>query len=101
MNHKLTAGAAALKINIAKPFEDLPKRSQSLLLEGGNGFVGLVKILDETFSEAGAGYREWLMDYMSPSVCPACHGRRLRPTTLPAPVKNTGLPDLTQMSIDR
>src|SRR6266481_531545 len=101
MNHSLTAGAAALKINIAKPFEDLPKRSRSLLLEGGNGFVGLVKILDETFAEAGAGYREWLMDYMSPSVCPACHGRRLRPSSLAVRVKNTGLAELTEMSIDR
>src|SRR5258706_7882336 len=101
MNHTLTAGAADLKINIAKPFEDLPKRAQSLLLEGGNGFVGLVKILDETFAEAGAGYREWLMDYMSPSVCPACHGRRLRPSSLAVRVKNTGLADLTEMSIDR
>jgi excinuclease ABC subunit A len=101
MNHTLTAGAAALKINIAKPFEELPKRAQALLLEGGNGFGGLVKILDETFAEAGAGYREWLMDYMSPAVCPACHGRRLRPSSLAVRVKNTGLAELTEMSIDR
>ena len=40
------------------------------MLEGGSGFPGMLKILDETFEEASAGYREWLMDYMSPSHLP-------------------------------
>src|SRR5260370_38142582 len=70
-------------------------------LEGGQGFAGLVKIYGETCSEGGAGYREWLMDYMAPSVCPACQGRRLRHSSLAVRVKNTGLAEITEMSIDR
>src|SRR5579864_4547863 len=101
MQQRLSEGAEKLRINIGKPFEDLPKRTQTLLLEGSNGFPGIVKILDETFQDAGAGYREWLMDYMSPSVCPACHGRRLKPSSLAVSVKDTGLAELTEMSIDR
>ncbi|HKN09259.1 MAG TPA: excinuclease ABC subunit UvrA, partial [Pseudomonadota bacterium] len=62
---------------------------------------GLLKILDETFADAGAGYREWLMDYMSPAVCPACHGRRLKPSSLAVRVKGVGLADLTEMSVER
>jgi excinuclease ABC subunit A len=40
MNQQLGEFAARARINIAKPFEDLPKRAQSLLLDGGNGFPG-------------------------------------------------------------
>ena len=101
MNHMLAEAAERLKIKLNKPFEDLPKRTQTLLLEGGNGFPGVVKILDEAYQEASSGYREWLMDYMSPAVCPACHGRRLRPSSLAVSVKGAGLAEITEMSIDR
>ena len=101
MQQQLTDAAERLRIPIGKPFEELPKRTQALLLEGGTGFPGLLKILDETFEDAGAGYREWLMEYMSPAVCPACHGRRLKPSSLAVRVKGTGLGDLTEMSVER
>ena len=101
MQQRLTEAAEELRIPIQKPFEDLPKRTKNLLLEGGNGFPGLIKILDETFEDAGAGYREWLMEYMSPAVCPACHGRRLKPSSLAVQVKGKGLGDLTEMPVER
>jgi excinuclease ABC subunit A len=101
MQQQLAEGAESLRIKINKPFEDLPKKSQTLLLEGGNGFAGILQILTETYEEAGPGYREWLMDYMSPSLCPDCHGRRLRPSSLAVRVKGAGIAELTEMSIDR
>ncbi len=101
VNHMLTEGAERLRINLNKPFEDLPKRTQTLLLEGGSGFSGVLKILAEAYEDASPGYREWLMDYMSPSVCPDCRGRRLRPSSLAVSVKGAGLAEFTEMSIDR
>ena len=101
MQQQLNDGAARLRIKINKPFEDLPKKSQALLLEGGNGFDGIIKVLTETYEEAGPGYREWLMDYMSPALCPDCRGRRLRPSGLAVRVKGVGIGDVTEMSIDR
>jgi excinuclease ABC subunit A len=101
MQQELTDGAARLRIKINKPFEELPKKTQALLLEGGNGFDGIIKILTDTYEEASAGYREWLMDYMSPSLCPDCRGRRLRPGSLAVRVKGAGIAELTEMSIDR
>jgi excinuclease ABC subunit A len=101
MQQQLTEGAARMRIKIDKPFEELPKKSQALLLEGGNGFDGIIKILTDTYEEAGAGYREWLMDYMSPALCPDCRGRRLRPSGLAVRVKGAGIGELTEMSIDR
>ncbi len=46
MQQQLPDGAALLRIKINKPFEELPKKTQALLLEGGNGFDGIIKILD-------------------------------------------------------
>src|ERR1700723_1570289 len=101
MQHQLSDGAALLRIKINKPFEELHKKAQTLLLEGGNGFDGIIKILTESYEEAGPGYREWLMDYMSPALCPDCNGRRLRPGSLAVRVKGAGIAELTEMSIDR
>ncbi len=78
------------KINLKQPFSQLSKEHQDLLLygppkgEGGRtGFHGIFRYLrdnlDETKSE---GYREYMMQYMSASECPRCHGRRLRPESL-------------------
>jgi len=101
VGHRVEEAVERLKIDLSKPFEDLPKKTQALLLEGGNGFPGILRILDEVFEDAGAGYREWLMDYMSPATCPACQGRRLKPSSLAVRVKRLGIAELTEMSIDR
>ena len=101
MQQRLSEAAVRLRIDLNEPFENLPKRTQALLLEGGPNFPGITKILEETFEEASAGYREWLMDYMSPSTCPHCHGRRLRPSSLAVRVKGAGIADLTEASISR
>ena len=86
------------KINLKLPFSELPKPQQDLLLYGPpanevgrTGFHGIFAYLrsnlDETKSE---GYREYMMQYMSATTCPRCHGRRLRPeslaVTIPIPI---------------
>jgi excinuclease ABC subunit A len=82
--------AEKYKINLKVPFSDLSKPHQDLLLygppkgeSGRTGFHGIFAYLrsnlDETKSE---GYREYMMQYMSASICPVCKGRRLRPESL-------------------
>src|ERR1700728_854207 len=100
MQQQLSEGAALLRIKINKPFEELPKKSQTLLLEGGNGFDGIIKILTETYAEAGPVDREWLVGFMSPALCPDCSGRRLRPGSLAVRVKGAGIADWTRRLID-
>ena len=101
MRHRMTEAAKGLKINLATPFDQLPKKTQTALVEGGNGFPGILKILDETFADASEDYREWLNEYMSPAVCPACHGKRLRPSTLAVRVKNFSIAEFTEMPVSR
>src|SRR5258708_6865117 len=101
MSQRLIEGAERLAIDLDQPYDDLPKKIQTLLMEGGPGFPGIVKLLNETFEEASPVYREWLMDYMSTSVCPDCHGRRLKPSSLAVNVKDLSLAALTAMPVAR
>ena len=92
-----------LKIPLHKPFGDLPQKAQTILLEGSGGQPGVLGILetyyrDETASEA---YRDWFMQYMSPSICPDCHGRRLKPSSLSVKVNGLTIAELTVMSLTR
>jgi excinuclease ABC subunit A len=94
--------AEKYKIDIRKPFEDLTTEQQNLFLygpprneAGRTGFHGIFNYLranlEDTKSE---GYREYMMQYMSATLCPVCKGRRLRPeslaVTIPIPNTNPG-----------
>ena len=83
------------RINLNKPFEDLPAKSRDALL------AGILETLDESYETAPEGYREWLTEYMSPRECPECRGRRLRPASLAVRVKNFSIAELTGLSIAR
>ncbi len=101
MQAALNEAADALKIDLGIPFEDLPKKTRNLLLYGGQQFAGILKVLDDNYSRASEGYREWLMEYMSPTKCPKCEGKRLKPSSLAVRVKSLSIADFTSMSIAR
>lgn len=101
MADRLGQYAARQGIDLGVPFENLPKKTQNVLLNGTAGFPGILGVLQETFDSTGEGYREWLMEYMSPTECPACCGKRLKPESLAVRVKGVGIGELTSMSIAR
>jgi len=101
MQHSLTQAAREHRIDLRTPFEQLPKRTQKFLIEGGNGFAGVLRILENTFEEASEDYREWLTEYMSPITCSACNGRRLRPSSLAVRVKNFSIAEFTELPVSR
>jgi excinuclease ABC subunit A len=93
--------AARQDIDLSQPFESLPKKTQNALLNGGPGFPGVLGVLQQVFETTGEGYRELLMEYMSPTLCSACCGKRLKPESLAVRVKNVTVGDLTSMPIAR
>ena len=101
MTARVAEAAKRLRINLEKPFADLSPKARAILLDGGPDFPGILKILDETFAESPTGYRDWLMEYMTPSTCPECRGQRLKPSSLAVRVLGLGIADLTAMSISR
>ncbi len=99
MSHMLMDTARRLRIDLSEPFDQLPKKVQATLLEGGGGFPGILPMLEETFEESSESYREWLMDYMSAVSCPACNGKRLRPSSLAVRVKGLSVAEFTGFPI--
>ncbi len=105
--------AERYKIDLKLPFSELTKPQQNLLLYGPpknelgrTGFHGIFAYLranlDDTKSE---GYREYMMQYMSATVCPRCQGRRLRPeslaVTIPIAGQDRSIAEFTALSLER
>jgi excinuclease ABC subunit A len=54
--------------------------------------------LEESTSD---NYREYLLDYMSATECPACKGKRLRPESLAVRVNSLSIADFTALPVSR
>ncbi|MGA2696614.1 MAG: excinuclease ABC subunit UvrA [Terriglobales bacterium] len=109
--HQLQIVSAAHGIDLSTPFEKLPEKSQNLLLYGEpsegktkskTGFRGILAYLKRNLEDSSSdGYREYLMDFMSATECPACDGRRLRAESLAVKVNGLSIADFTAMSVTR
>ena len=106
--HMLQVSAAAHGIDLTTPFEKFPDKVQEFLLNGEpgrggkTGFHGIFGYLRQNLEESSSeGYRDWLMDHMSASECPACHGKRLRPESLAVKVNGMSIADFTAMPVAR
>ena len=70
--------AERYKIDLSKPFEDLPPKQQHILVYGPpkgegprTGFHGVLAYLRDSIEEARSeGYREYMMSFMSATPCP-------------------------------
>src|SRR5207302_8516647 len=77
--------AQAYKISLSTPFEKFPAKTQNLLLYGPGekeaprtGFRGVLGFLRQNLEESTSeSYREWLLAYMSATICSNCQGKRL------------------------
>ncbi len=95
MQHSLNELARQNGIDLATPFEQYPKKTQSLLLEH------VLKTLNETFDDATEDYRNWLSEYLSPVTCRECQGKRLKPASLAVRVKGLSIAEFTAMPVSR
>jgi excinuclease ABC subunit A len=101
MLEQISQAGARLNLDLGVPFEKLPKKVQTLMLNGGTGFPGILRLLLQRYENSSDAGREWLMEYMSPIDCEACGGKRLKPTSLAVRVKGVSVSELTDMSISR
>jgi excinuclease ABC subunit A len=101
MQQQLTDLARKNRINLSKPFEALAKKSRDIILQGAGGSEGLLGILNQTYESASEVYREWLTEYMSPAMCSACRGTRLRASSLAVRVKNFSIAEFTMLPVSR
>ena len=124
LKRTLELAAYAHGFHLDTPFEKYPARVQNLLLYGyppsnakktpgekavaarpetaGKGFrfQGILKFLERNFEDSGSdSYREWMTQYMSATLCNACHGRRLRPESLAVKLAGWSISDFTALSL--
>src|SRR6266700_608384 len=108
LSHQIKIVAAAYGIDLSTPFEKLPEKIKNLFLygepegRGKTGFLGVFGYLKSALDEASSEtYRDWLMEHMSATDCPACHGKRLRPESLAVQVERMSIADFTAMPVSR
>lgn len=117
----LTSVCHNFGIDMEKPFKDLPKEHQDIILYGSNEIVkltvkqfgtnryksqyshymGVIPYLEKKYHDANGDYwQEEIEKYMITKPCNACGGARLKHFPLAVTVGNKNIYEFTKMSID-
>ncbi len=107
--HILQLAAEAYGFSLTTPFEQLPRKTQNLILYGPEqgekkrgGFLGVFAYLRQAMEDSSSEtYREWLLDHMSATTCPACHGQRLRAESVAVKVNGMSIAEFTALPVSR
>ncbi len=75
-----------------------PSRARKSGAASSAVFAYLRQAMEDSSSEA---YRDWLLDHMSATNCPACHGQRLRPESLAVKVNGMSIAEFTALPVSR
>ena len=107
-------------IDLAKPFEDLPKAQQDIILYGGKEvitirvkrfgtnryenhkmkFWGVIPFLEKRYNESNGEYwREEIQKYMKMTPCKDCHSARLKPYILAVTINGKNIFEVCNMPI--
>ncbi len=116
----IKAIADRYEIDLDKPWEDMPESQRDLFLHGTGGeklyisyrnsmgrkrsytlaFEGILPSLERRYRETDSTYqKERLEEYMALKPCPACHGARLKDTSLAVTVGGLNIADMTRRSV--
>jgi excinuclease ABC subunit A len=110
MQRGLMRAAEQFRFDLKKPFQQLPERTQNLILfgkqaelgRGGRGFVGVIPMLERWYAESGSdALREWYEQYMSAVTCPKCQGRRLKAESLAVTVAGLSIAEFAALPVSR
>jgi excinuclease ABC subunit A len=116
----INAIADRYEVNLDTPWADLPEEHRDLFLKGTGGdklyvtyrnrmnrkrsymlaFEGIVPSLERRYRETDSAYqKERIEEYMALKPCPACHGDRLKETSLAVTVGGLNIAGVTRMSV--
>ncbi len=105
--HGLQLAAQAHGFDLTTSVEEFPDKIQNLIFYGESGrsktgFKGVIGHLRQVQEESTSDtYREYLLDFMSATQCPACKGKRLRPESLAVKVAGMSIADFTALPVSR
>ena len=116
----LDALAEEYDFSLSTPFCEYPKKIHDILIYGTNGksvkvhyrgqrgvgvydvaFEGLIKNVERRYRETGSdSTKQEYETFMRVTPCQACHGQRLKPTSLGVTVGDKNTFEVTSLSID-
>ncbi|MCB6300107.1 excinuclease ABC subunit UvrA [Lachnospiraceae bacterium 210521-DFI.5.20] len=116
----LDALAEEYDFSLSAPFCEYPKKIHDILIYGTNGksvkvhyrgqrgvgvydvaFEGLIKNVERRYRETGSdSTKQEYETFMRVTPCQACHGQRLKPTSLGVTVGDKNIFEVTSLSID-
>lgn len=116
----LDALAEEYDFSLSTPFCEYPKKIHDILIYGTNGksvkvhyrgqrgvgvydvaFEGLIKNVERRYRETGSdSTKQEYETFMRVTPCQACHGQRLKPTSLGVTVGDKNIFEVTSFSID-
>lgn len=116
----LDALAEEYDFSLSTPFCEYPKKIHDILIYGTNGksvkvhyrgqrgvgvydvaFEGLIKNVERRYRESGSdSTKQEYETFMRVTPCQACHGQRLKPTSLGVTVGDKNIFEVTSLSID-
>jgi excinuclease ABC subunit A len=110
--------AAHLKFKMTTPWAKLPEKARNTILHGSedkirfafqgsesaysyNGkYEGIVPMLQRRYKESESDdMREEIERFMTPTKCPECQGRRLRPEALSVLVAHHGIDEIVKLQL--
>jgi excinuclease ABC subunit A len=116
----IQAIADRYEVDLDTPWADLPEEQRNLFLQGTGGdrlyvsyrnrmnrkrsymlaFEGIIPSLERRYRETDSSYqKERIEEYMALKPCPACHGDRLKDTSLAVTVGGLNIAGVTRMSV--
>ncbi len=99
--HAMLINAAKFDFPVHKPYRELSEKQKRLLWEGNKYFKGInafFKFLESKMHKIQ--YRVMLSRYRGKTVCPECHGTRLRKDASYVKIGRKSIVDLVLMQID-
>jgi excinuclease ABC subunit A len=117
----LASLAEHFKIDLAKPFKDLPKATREMILFGSGDepvtmryhdgqrayditkpFEGVIPNMERRWRETDSNWvRDELGRFQTVTTCDTCKGQRLKPQALAVKIAGLNVSEVADMSIDR
>jgi excinuclease ABC subunit A len=98
----LQALARRHRFSLETPWKDLKKATRVAILhgDGGDGFEGMVKLLERRYRETlSDDTRQEIEAFMALRDCPTCKGSRLRPESLAIRIAGRSIADVCCLTI--
>jgi len=97
----LVKSAHKFDFPVHKPWFDLTQEQQNLVWQGNEYFTGISEFFDELEQKSyKIQNRVMLARYRGKTICPVCHGKRLRQEAFYVQVGNKHIGELVEMPID-